>query len=143
VHARGQSDFLHLVFCLTLCDRAESRIMSIIKALSVDQRPYRPIRGAARFLNSPLWSRVLRCTALPHIAYGGALTAALLLSRYYRSPPTSCHLERSGSRHLGCLEPSGRGLGFVVIIVVSIRQLITLQITDLHPMRVQEIIAER
>jgi hypothetical protein len=32
---------------------------------------------------------------------------------------------------------------FVVIIVVSIRQLITLQITDLHPMRVQEIIAER
>src|SRR5260370_11617642 len=39
-----------------------------------------PIRGAARFLNSPLWSRVLRCTALPRIAYGGALTAALLLS---------------------------------------------------------------
>ena len=34
MHARGQRDFLHLVFCLTLCDRAESRIMSIIKALS-------------------------------------------------------------------------------------------------------------
>ena len=48
----------------------------------MDQRPYRPIRGAARFLNSPLCSRVLRCTALPRIAYGGALTAALLLSRY-------------------------------------------------------------
>ena len=48
----------------------------------MDQRPYRPIRGAARFLNSPLWSRVLRCTALPRIACGGALTAALLLSRY-------------------------------------------------------------
>ena len=48
----------------------------------MDQRPYRPIRGAARFLNSPLWSRVLRCTAVPRIAYGGALTAALLLSRY-------------------------------------------------------------
>src|SRR5260370_32321231 len=39
-----------------------------------------PIRGAARFLNSPLWSSVLRCTALPRIAYCGALTAALLLS---------------------------------------------------------------
>src|SRR5258708_1893229 len=37
---------------------------------------------AARFLNWPLWSRVLRCTASPRIAYGGALTAALLLSRY-------------------------------------------------------------
>src|SRR6516225_8881663 len=47
-----------------------------------DQRPYRPIRGAARFLNSPLWSKVLRRTALPRIAYGGALTAALLLLRY-------------------------------------------------------------
>src|ERR1700720_3514806 len=60
--------------------RAGWRFVVILNPM--DQRPYRPIRGAARFLNSPLWSRVLRCTALPRIAYGGALTAALLLSRY-------------------------------------------------------------